>query len=83
MLCPCCGFEMESGYLRGSRVSWTPKLHSGTSDPMYDGDFYVIPNFWDIGAVESHFCPHCKVVITRPDKKDLDKRIKKGAGVML
>lgn len=85
MLCPYCGFEMESGYLQANySVTWSTKVHPGSTEPMYDGDFYLLKANWMKNNVNvpSHFCPQCKVVITRPDKENLEKRIKKGMGVL-
>lgn len=64
MNCPCCGREMQYGYISagGFRVIWTPKEHKMSSLPGKDG---VRLTAWTLSGkgTRAHICKACRKVI--------------------
>ncbi len=63
MKCPCCGDEMEKGYLQAGQILlWARKKHKISLLPR-DGDVLIDKNYWSGVSPEAYICKQCKKLV--------------------
>ena len=68
MTCPCCGKEMEPGYIKSpQQISWSRNTEMGY-EPVGEGKIQLSQNFWNGFFngfhVKSFYCANCKQILT-------------------
>ena len=68
MTCPCCGKEMEPGYIKSpQQISWSRNTEMGY-EPVGEGKIRLSQNFWNGFFngfhVKSFYCANCKQILT-------------------